>query len=131
VVIVSDLPSTPLLDLMRSRRVPAIVFLDEFQEIVGQLVEIRGMGVRPALRHTTQVLCAIDQIGEESALRVTKADGARKLKAFIEASYEFLGLEATADSVGGIMADLVGPNGLSSLSGPTGMSRRNCAPRWR
>jgi hypothetical protein len=106
VIIVSDLPSTPLLDLMRSSRVPAIVFVDGFQEIVDQLVAIRGMGLRPALRHATQALCALDQIGEENALRVTKADGGRTLKAFVEALCEFLGVEATAGFAGAIMADL-------------------------
>jgi hypothetical protein len=115
VIIVSDLPSTPLLDLMRSSRVPAIVFVDGFNEIVDQLVAVRGMCLRPALRHATQVLCAIDQIGEESALRVTKADGGRTLKAFVEALCEFLGVEAASDSVGAIMADL----GYAAWDGPT------------
>lgn len=115
VIIVSDLPSTPLLDLMRSSRIPTIAFLDDIEEIVSQLVAIRGMGVRPALRHTTQVLCAIDQIAEESALRVTKADSGRKLRPFIETLCEFLELESSPELVSGVMGDL----GYTASDAPT------------
>jgi len=106
VIIVSDLPSTPLLDLLRSSRIPMIAFLDDIEEIVSQVVAFRGMGVRPALRHTTQVLCAIDQIAEQGALRVTKAETGRKLKWFIETLCEFLELNASPELFSGVMADL-------------------------
>ena len=106
VVIVSDLPSTPLLDIMRASGAPAVIFLDDFEEIVKQLVETGAMELRPAVRHTTQVLCAIDQVRGDNVLRVRSDDGARPLKAFIESLCEFLGLERTARTAGEVMERL-------------------------
>ena len=106
IVIVSDLPSSPLLDLVRSSRAPTIVFLDEFEEIVNQLVETRGMALRPAVRHATQVLCAIDQVRDEDALRILVRDSGHQLKALIASLCEFFGLAAAAEVTGDVMTRL-------------------------
>lgn len=98
VLIFSELPSTPLLDLMRSSQSPTIVFLDDFDDVVNQLVQTRSMTTRTAIRHTTRVLCAIDQVRKEDALRVTPIDCDRPLKAFVASLCEFLQVGA-ADQV--------------------------------
>jgi hypothetical protein len=106
VLIVSDLPSTPLLDLVRASRVPVMVIVDDFEAIVKQLVETRGMALRPAVRHATQVLCAIDQVRGDAVRRVGAADGPRPLRAFIESLCGFLGLEKAAETARDVMARL-------------------------
>jgi hypothetical protein len=105
-LIVSDLPSTPLLDLIRASRVPVIVFVDDFEEIVGQLAGVRGMAVRSAVRHATQVLCAIDQIRGRSVMRVQAADAPRSLSDFVESLCAFLGVETPAETARAVIARL-------------------------
>jgi hypothetical protein len=106
VVIVSDLPSTPLLSLIRSSRMPTIIFLDKFEEVVNQLVETRGMQLRQAVRHATKVFCLIDQVPDEAALRVSARDGRRSLKAFIASVCDFFGQDQTAEEARDVMTAL-------------------------
>ena len=90
VLIFSELPSTPLLELMRSSQLPTIVFLDDFKEVANQLVQTRSMTMRAAIRHTTRVLCAIDQVQKGDALRVTSADFGRPLESLVVSLCDFL-----------------------------------------
>jgi hypothetical protein len=106
VVIVSDLPSTPLLDLIRSSRMPIIVFLDDFEEIVDHLIAVYGSTPRAAIRHTTCVLCALDQVREDRALRIKSRDGTRSLRAFISALCEFLRLQEAPSVADDVMVRL-------------------------
>ena len=106
VVIVSDLPSMPLLNVMRASGAPVVVFLDDFEEVVAHLVESRGYTTRQALRLTTQALCGLDQLSQERALRVTSRDCARTLRTFVESLCEYLGLAEVSSVTDDVMARL-------------------------
>jgi hypothetical protein len=106
VVIVSDLPSLQLLNLLRASRAPLVVFLDDFEKVVAYLIETRGYATRQALRLTTQALCGLDQLSEEQALRVTTKDCERPLRTIVESLCDLLGLTEVSAVTDDVMARL-------------------------
>ena len=96
VVLFSDFPATPLIELVRSARSPTVVFLDDFEEVAHQAIETRDMPVAHALRFASQVFCALDQLSQERVLLVTSKACGRPVGDLVSAASEFFGLAESA-----------------------------------
>ena len=92
VVLFSDFPASSLLELISSSRAPAIVFVDDFEEIIYHALATREMSVAQTLRFASQVVCALDQLRGELVFRVTSQACDRPMMDFVVNACEFFGL---------------------------------------
>ena len=98
IVLFSDCPSSALVDLVVSTRIPSLLMLDDFEETVHQVIEARDMALPETLRFVTQAYCSLDSCRRDGALVVTARDHRRPLREILGRIAEHFGLEDPAEA---------------------------------
>jgi hypothetical protein len=97
IVLFSDCPSSELVDLVASTRMPSLLVLDDFDECVHQVIETRDMPLPETLRFVTQSYCSLDVCRGDGVLVVTIRDGRRPLRDMLTRIAAHFGLEDPAE----------------------------------
>lgn len=106
IVLFSDFPSTPLVELIRANRAPIILFLDEFSEIVRHSLETREMSTPHALRFASQSVCALDQLKDQEPFIITPKRCRQSIGNFVFAVCEFFRIKEPRNTAANVLARL-------------------------
>ena len=93
IVLISDCPSSALVEFVASTHAPCLVVVDNFEETVFQVIETRDMGLAEALRFVTQSYCSLAASRSDAALVVAANDGRRPLREVLVRIASHFGLE--------------------------------------
>jgi hypothetical protein len=97
IVLFSDCPSSALVALVASTRMPSLLVLDDFEECVHQVIETRDMPLAETLRFVTQSYCSLDACRGDGVLMVTTKDGRRPLRDMLKRIAAHFELEEPAE----------------------------------
>ena len=98
IILFSDCPSSALVTLVASTRMPCLVVLDDFDEAVFQVIETRDMALAETLRFVTQSYCSLDACRGDGVLLVTAKDGRRPLREVLTRIAAHFGVEEPVEA---------------------------------
>jgi hypothetical protein len=98
VILFSDCPHREMAALIANVRAPIVVVVEDFVDIFSYVRRSRGMAFAPAVRFTTQVVCALNHLLlSPNVMRISPANYRQSLASFVQSVVSFYG--ATCDDV--------------------------------
>jgi hypothetical protein len=111
VVFFSDCPHKEVTEMIAQVRAPIVLVVEDFAAIFSYVRRSRNMEFAPAIRFSSQVVCALKQICRSpNIMRISPADYGRSLASFVQSLVSFYGTPCDDAQFSSIMATL-SPNG--------------------
>jgi hypothetical protein len=117
VVFYSDLPAADLGALFIKSRAPIVLFLDNFDDVVGYIRDARGMSLTDSVRLASRSFCALEPIiRSDLVLKFDARTYLRPVREVVREIGEFFGASLSEAKLDRVVASLIEEAGQARLS---------------